>query len=34
MIYLYFYENIFQGKSINMIFHIFKPNNLKIIHHL
>jgi hypothetical protein len=33
MVYLYFYENIFQDKSIDMT-HICKLNNLKTIHHL
>jgi hypothetical protein len=35
MIYLYFYENNFQDKSIDIYdFHIFKLNNLKTIHRL
>jgi hypothetical protein len=35
MIYLYFYENVFQDKSIySYDFHIFKLNNLKTIHDL
>jgi hypothetical protein len=29
-----FYESNFQDKSIYMIFHIFKLNNLKVIHDL
>jgi hypothetical protein len=34
VIYVYFYENDFQNKYIDMIFHISKLNNLKVIHHL
>jgi hypothetical protein len=34
VIYVYFYENDFQNKSIDMIFHISKINGLKVIHHL
>ena len=34
MIYVNFCENIFQDKSIHMVFHIFKFNNLKVIHDL
>jgi hypothetical protein len=33
MIYLYFYENIFQDNSIHMIF-TFSNSNLKTIHDL
>jgi hypothetical protein len=34
MIYLYFYENSFQDKSIDMIFTFSNTDNLKTIHHL
>ena len=35
VIYLYFYESIFQDKSIHMVFvAILKLNNLKVIHDL
>jgi hypothetical protein len=34
VIYVYSYESNFQDKSIYMIFHIFKLNNLKVIHDL
>jgi hypothetical protein len=32
VIYVYFYKNGFQNKYIDMIFHIFKLNDLKVIH--
>jgi len=34
VIYLYFYESIFQDKSIHMVFCILKLNILKVIHDL
>ena len=34
MIYLYFYESIFQDKYIHMVFVFLKLNNLKVIHDL
>jgi hypothetical protein len=34
VIYVYFYENDFQNKSIDMIYYISKLNDLKVIHHL
>jgi len=34
VIYAYFYESIFQEKSIHMVFTFFKLNNLKVIHDL
>jgi hypothetical protein len=34
MIYVYFYENIFQDNFINMIFTSSKLNNLKTIYDL
>jgi hypothetical protein len=32
--YVYFYESILQDKSIHVVFHISKLNNLKVIHDL
>jgi hypothetical protein len=32
--YVYYYQTTFQDKSIYMIFHIFKLNDLKVIHDL
>jgi hypothetical protein len=34
VIYVYSYESNFKDKSIYMIFHIFKLNDLKVIHDL
>ena len=31
MIYVYFYESIFQDKFVDIIFYICKFNNLKVI---